>query len=242
MDNQSYADLMGKDIEESLRRILNSVMHSGSQDLYPGIVEDNKDPDQTGRCRIRVVSKFGTDIATKDLPWAVPDNTHTGSLLGSFVVPPIGAIVNVYFKDGVLYAPHYTSKVFNKKNLPSNRTEDYPDNVVFWESDNGGYLAYNRKKGRIEFYHEAGVLITFDENGNIQIDNSSSKGNITLICAGEVTIEAGTLIVKNDTGSVVTPNPAPMGGPFCALPACLLTGAPHQGKIVKNCFVKDNDI
>lgn len=241
MENLSYADLMSKDVEGALRSFLNSITHQGSNTFYPGIVEDNNDPDKLGRCRIRVVSKFGTEIPTNHLPWAIADQTHTGSLSGSFVVPPNGAIVNVYFKDDILYAPHYTTKVMSKKNLPESRLEDYPDTVVFWESDFGGYLAYNRKRGRIEFRHDSGVMIVFDFDGNIYVDNSATGKDIHLICAGKVVIEAGTLEIKNDSGAQVVPN-AGMGGPFCALPICPVTGSPHQGKIVKNCFVKSNDI
>jgi hypothetical protein len=233
--------LFGSDIEEALRAILNSSAQSKGFRLYPGVVEDNNDPDKLGRCRIRVPSYFGTEIPTKDLPWAEPDQTFIGSLAGSFVVPPVGALVNVYFKDDVIYAPHYTTKVLHRKNLPDSRLEDYPDTIVFWESDNGGYLAYNRKKARMEFRHDSGSFVAFDKDGNISVDNSQTKKDIRLVCAGVVSVEAATLKVVNDTGAKVTPNPV-LGGPFCALPSCLYTGAPHQGKQVDNCFVKSPDI
>jgi len=241
MDNKPYAQVMGKDIEDSLRAILNSVSTRGYDKLYVGIVEENDDPEKLGRCKIRIPSVYGTDIPTDDLPWAIPDQTHIGSLMGSFIVPPIGGLVHVYLKNGLIYAPHYTTKVLHKENLPESRLEDYPDTLVFWESDNGGYLAYNRARSRMEFRHDSGLRILMDDSGNIQIDNSATTSDIKLICSGNVVLEAGTLEVKNDTGCQVQPNPA-MGGPFCALPTCLLTGAPHQGKIAKNCFVKSNDI
>lgn len=68
------------------------------------------------------------------------------------------------------------------------------------------------------------VTITTNGNTNIEvIGNSNIRVNktATLDCPN-VTIKGGTLNVK---GSV-----APMGsGPFCAIPVCPLTGAPHLG-------------
>lgn len=240
MIDEKYSSIMSKDIEDSLRSILNSVTYSNNIKFYVGIVEDNNDPEKLGRCKIRVPSVYGTDISVTDIPWAIPDQTFIGSMVGSFVVPPIGSVVHVYFKDGVIYAPHYTNKVMNRNNLPDSRLSDYPDTIVFWESDAGGYLIYNRAKSRLELRHDSGVLIIMDSDGNIQIDNSAVKADIKLVCAGKIIIESGTVEIKNDTGAQVIPNP--IGGAFCAIPNCLFTGAPHQGKIVNNCFVKSNDI
>ena len=78
---------------------------------FTGIVVDNKDPDKVGKCKIRVYGVYGDDIQDKDLPWAFPDFNFRGGLKGSFIVPPVDCIVNVYFERGEIYIPRYSNKV-----------------------------------------------------------------------------------------------------------------------------------
>lgn len=85
--------------------------------IYRGVVEDNKDPKEAGRCRIRVFSihtkeKNKTDIEgipTEELPWAEPCAPIFGGIskVGIFGVPLQGAHVFLFFEAGNPMAPRY---------------------------------------------------------------------------------------------------------------------------------------
>lgn len=234
-------NIISADIESSLRAFINTFTDGVQQKTYTGIVEDNNDPDKLGRCRIRVYSVFG-EIDKKNLPWAVPKKTFIGSTVGNFVVPKIGTLVDIEFRDGVVYNPEYSLKTFNKNQLPDERLQDYPDTMVLWSSDDGDYVTLNRKTKQYQFRHASGLLFNIDKKGNVTLDNTAGSGcDITVINKGAIQFQTASLEVANDMGAMVMPNPAG-GGPFCALPNCVFSGAPHQGKIVKNCLSKHSDV
>lgn len=86
--------------------------------IYRGVVEDNNDPNQTMRCRIRIfglhTSKFekvdGEGIPTDELIWAEPAIPITGggaSGFGTFGVPLQGTQVFLFFEGGSFLQPRY---------------------------------------------------------------------------------------------------------------------------------------
>jgi hypothetical protein len=179
--------------------------------FYVGEVVDNQDPNKEGRCRIRVYNVFD-EINSNKLPWAIPDFTFIGSEVGSFIVPPNGTIVSVYFENGDIYMPRYTTKVLQKNKLPSNKDLDYPNNMIFFETDNKDSFELNRNSGETKFIHRSGAEIKIDSLGNVSIN-----------------VAIGRSISINDQGtSVVTPDPTNKG-PFVTLPNDTLTGFPLQG-------------
>jgi len=171
------------------------------------------------------------------LPWAIPDFSFIGSNLGSFIVPTVGTIVNVYFDNDDIYLPKYTTKVLDKSKLEemtANYSTDYPDTMVFFETDAGDYFKINRNTLDMEFRHASGLLINVDKNGNIEMDNTkTSEGNFNINISGSAKVTSGKDItfqsgpgqpikmVSGDGTSVLwQPN---------LLPNCLFTGAPHGG-------------
>lgn len=201
------------------------------QIFYPGKVVDNNDPDMKGRCRIMVYGVFD-DIPTEDLPWAIPDFSFIGSTLGSFTVPPLDAVVNVYFDGGDTYLPKYTTKVISPSGLgdmSSEIGEDYPNTMVLFETDNGDYFKINRKSKEMELHHSSGATIGIDSNGNIKIYSPGkmelkSDGDMTLNSGGEVFM-FGTKIHATSldgTTNLIQPN-------ICT--NCLFTAAPHGGQM-----------
>lgn len=72
-----------------------------------GVVEDRKDPEYLGRCRVRIFG-YHTDnkelLPTKDLPWAVPIQPITSAALSGLGSSPLGPIegtwVMGFFLDG----------------------------------------------------------------------------------------------------------------------------------------------
>ena len=213
--SEKMFNLMGDELSEGLKKFLNKEIVEDKFDIYVGKVVDNNDPLQLGRCKIRVFGVFDNgDIKDSDLPWAMPNNTFVGSKVGSFIVPPKDAIVNVYFDDWDVNLPHYTTKVIDKNNLPKNYAKNYPDNMVFYETDKGTSFEIDRSTEDVTFSHSSGTKITIEgATGNITIDGNL---NTTIKHKGILTVE----------GSTVTPTGS---GPLCAIPSCLYTGAPHTG-------------
>lgn len=236
---------VGKPLEETMRDYIDSLPDDQEDFIYTGIVVDNNDPDKQGKCKIRVYSIYDDDITDADLPWALPDFSFVGSLVGNFTVPPVGAIVNVYFDKGDIYLPHYTTKAVRKSKQPTQKDIDYPDNVVMWEMDEGDYLTLNRKTKETTFNHNSGTKILIKEDGTVEITvvsdkketvqgetQTSNTGNITIKSDANITIEAAnTLELKGTANLIAHGTPAPdTPGPFCLLPNCVLTGAIHQTK------------
>jgi len=192
-----------KSIDELQKEFLNEDFRDHYGEVYTGKVINNNDPLQLGRCRIRVFSIFDDTIPDTDLPWAIPDMSFVGSKIGSFIVPPVDALVNVYFDKGDIYCPRYNSKVVDTANPSTQSTTDYPNNMVFFETDEGDYLTMNRTDGLTTFNHRSGTKITILADGTVEIN--AKKLNVP-------TSKVGTMANT---------------GPFCMLPACLFTGAVH---------------
>lgn len=90
--------------------------------VYRGVIEDNKDPEKAGRCRIRV---FGIHtprkdqtviegIPTDELPWAEPAlGLIEGSIsgFGMWSVPVQGSHAFVFFENGNIMRPIYFATV-----------------------------------------------------------------------------------------------------------------------------------
>ena len=211
-----------KPIDQLQKEFMNDDFRDHYSEIFTGKVINNNDPLKLGRCRIRVYGLFDDTIPDGELPWAMPDMQFIGSKVGSFVVPPVDAIVCVYFDKGDIYCPRYTTKVVDKANLPTQRNTNYPDNMVLWETDDGDYFTVNRQTKEITISHNSGSKITMKIDGSIEI-----------VATTTATIKSPIVQIENTgAGGVVSPNPA--GGPFCGLPVCLLTGAPHQGFTVVN--------
>jgi hypothetical protein len=65
-----------------------------------GIVEDNRDPSQLGRCKVRILGWYSDDknlAPTESLPWA---QAQFSPGVKSFTAPKIGEWVTGYFLDG----------------------------------------------------------------------------------------------------------------------------------------------
>lgn len=75
--------------------------------LWDGVVIDIKDPEKTGRVKVRIFDLHDEDTPTDQLPWAYPmfpaafasltDQSHNG---GFFHVPPVDSMVGVLFRRG----------------------------------------------------------------------------------------------------------------------------------------------
>ena len=192
-----------------------------SSNFYVGKVIDNNDSDKKGRCKILIYGKYD-GIPETDLPWAIPDF----GLNGEFVVPDIGSIVNVYFKNNDLYCPFYTSKVIHNDDLSEERNNDYPNSIVLFETAPGDFLVINKKTNETVWQFASGASINVDGKGNINIETiGTSVGKINITGLGKITLDAPQIQLPN--GNVI-----PTGrGPLLALHYDTMTGLPMSGNL-----------
>jgi hypothetical protein len=184
---------MKEKLSESLIKKLRTFVDTDAEmkynQRYNGVVEDNNDPERMGRCRIRVMGLYD-GIQTEKLPWALPDFTHVG-IKGSFVVPELSSIVNVYYDDSDIYQPRYFSKTLDLKNnnFEADKNEDYPNSMIFWETEKGDFSKFNRAKGEYTLKTHNGVFVKVFESGIIEISNDSTDvGDMTLNLRGNFNI------------------------------------------------------
>lgn len=203
-------------------------------DEYVGQIMDNNDPDKKGRCRVNVFGIF--DSIDKDLlPWAVPDFSFVGSSVGSFIVPPNGCMVRIRFDKGNVNYPIYSSKVIDFNNLPKNHGKNYPNNMIFFETNKGTSFEIDREKDDILFTHKSGTKVKFSidgDSGKVSID----VDEVEIKATGKTTFSGTRVEMKHsgiwsDNGRVVVPDPA--GGPYCAILTCPYSGLPHQGNMIQ---------
>lgn len=205
------------------------VKEQSLDNSYIGKIVDNKDPDKIGRCKVRVFGVFD-EVADDDLPWAIGEQSFNGSLVGSFIVPPVGCIVSIVFENGDLYFPKYSRKVVDKNNLPSNYSVNYPNNMVFFETDNGTAFEIDRSNDDVTFTHKSGTKVKFfidGASGKITVDMDAVDIKMT----GKTTITSTSVDVKHsglwtDNGKAVIPSGS---GPYCAMPTCPYSGLALQG-------------
>lgn len=211
-----------------LDRSFNDIQNSTTLplDKFVGFVRNNNDPEKIGRCQIEVPSVYG-DIPIDALPWAIPEFGFIGGTRGSFIVPPVGAVVYVHFNRGEIYLPVYTTKVLTTKNMPKNKDTDYPHNMVFFETDNGDSFEINRKRETAQYTHSSGTKITIAKDGSVKIDSVAN-----------LTTDHDDLLTVN--GNMVIPAGH---GPLCAIPICPFSGALHTGTVcTASTAVNDSNI
>jgi Type VI secretion system/phage-baseplate injector OB domain len=184
--NRIKADLMS-----NLTELLERSDFNQYKEIYTGIVEDNRDPDLEGKCKIRCYG-LHDNIPTNDLPWALPSNSFVGSKKGSFIVPTVGTILEVVFDSGDIYTPKYTTKVLDRKQkFDADKDDDYPNTMIFFETDKGDYFKMNRRTGEAEFYSTAGFLFSVTSTGKVSLSTfgSSEGGDLEIDLTGNCTID-----------------------------------------------------
>jgi len=227
MDN-NYKENIEKDVSILLKDFIDKNLPKRNLKMFTGKVEDNVDPDKLGRCKVRVFGIFDDkNISVQDLPWATPEQTFIGSTVGSFIVPPVGTLVRVYFDNDDIYSPVFTTKVLNTNQLPSTIGEDYPNTMVMWETNNGDYFIINRLTLEMELKHASGTSFNIDSEGNITINNTGSDtGAVDITVKGDVSVvsETGDVTVTASKGNVNLGTNANV--PCPNIQNCVITGAP----------------
>lgn len=178
---------------------------------YRGIVEDNRDPEQLGRLKLRVPSLLG-DCVTD---WAWPCLPYGGLAdQGFFVIPDPGAKVWAEFEEGNLDLPIWVGTFWSKPGgateIPAeaqDMVEDEPARRV-WKTSSGHVieLADTPDGERIAITHKDGARVTLDEKGSVVIANKT--GTLIYLNAEDAELTAadenGNNVRMGDTGIAVT--------------------------------------
>lgn len=183
--------------------------------IYRGVTEDNADPLQAGRCRVRIfgihsqsTTKEQTDgIPTAELPWAEPAlNVVEGALtgFGLFAVPLVGSHVYVFFEQGNHMNPRYFAAVPGASDWGAG-AGTYPHNLVL-AVHGGHYIELDSSSGaeRIKIYHKSGTLTEVVADGSITI---TGVNNETINISQNVSKTVGGTWVINVTGNTDLTSP-----------------------------------
>lgn len=248
--NKMPSKYIDKNIADLVKSFIDKQVNRTNMVFYNGKVVDNDDPLRQGRCKIRVYGIHSDEIPDGDLPWAEMEQSFVGSTLGNMVIPPVDAIVKVIFDKDDIYSPRYTSKVLHTQSLlelSTNTMEDYPDSMVFFQTDAGEYFKINRSTNVSTYRHASGLVIRVEADGSCTIDNEGTEtGNITINTGGDIEVNCGgsaDVIAQNNVSVKSTLGEIHLAGGeqyVNNLPACLYNGAPHftlssvtPGKAVK---------
>jgi hypothetical protein len=146
-------------------------------EIFIGVVVDNKDPKKTGRCKIKVFQVFDK-LEIADIPWATPWKDLNGN---QFILPEVGKVVSVVFDQGNKYTPEYIyAQNYNinlENKLKSLNEEDYTSMraILF---DHSTQIYRNTTEG-LKIDHEYSN-INIEPSGNIALNLRDNQSVITL--------------------------------------------------------------
>jgi hypothetical protein len=151
--------------------------------IWLGPVVDNNDPEQLGRCRIKVYTLFD-DLEDDQVPWAFPvtNNSFAGGAggFGSISIPKVGAIVRVQFSEGNLYSPEYYGIQTINRAMQADLADSYLNShVLAYDEDEQMKVLYTPSIG-LELFHKDSH-ITINPDSSITIEHKDSQSIIELV-------------------------------------------------------------
>lgn len=151
--------------------------------IWLGPVVDNNDPEQLGRCRIKVYTLFD-DLDDENVPWAFPvtNNSFAGGPggFGSISIPKIGTIVRVQFSEGNIYSPEYYGIQTINRAMQADIANSYLNShVLSYDEDEQMKVFYTPSNG-LELFHKDSH-ITINPDSSITIEHADSQSIIELV-------------------------------------------------------------
>ncbi|QPX65069.1 putative baseplate hub subunit and tail lysozyme [Campylobacter phage F370] len=187
--------------------------------FYKGVIEDDKDPLESQRYRVRIIGIDDETIPTETLPWATSLDFSLFSGMGftSFIKKGAYVLVHLFQNDrnqpiiiGVLKGVNNQNEELQSfkdptgqyplndyKNQPDtnnkSKGEKYLKNQVF-ETESGHYMEFDDSNGdeRIHIFHRTGTEVLIDKEGTVTI-NVVKDRNLN------VKENQTSIIDKNDT-------------------------------------------
>ena len=174
---------------------------------YQGIVEDVNDPLKIGRCKIRIDWLHG-EIPTADLPWANPKHAlffGKNGQAGCISIPKEGAMLEVTFSGGNIYAPEYHIMQELEETVKEELQKDgeyFGTHIMGFDGDEDLKVYFTKKKGLTLFLKGSRINIAMDNSITLEHNESSSiiemaGGEITVTSDAEINMTAGTRIKQS---------------------------------------------
>ncbi len=167
--------------------------------IYRGVVENNNDLNEAGRCQIRIlgIHPISKDIAdglpTENLPWAEPACPIFGGIsqVGIFGVPCQGAHVFLFFESGNRTQPRYFATAPGMPLEPPNGDLGFYDPDEIFPTEPGGqpdWYKSNGFGGTPPEYVDSFAII--DKSGNrIEFDSTDGQEKVIIgVGSGAATI------------------------------------------------------
>jgi hypothetical protein len=193
----------------------------GLNSIYRGVVEDNNDPNKSGKVKVRVIGihtswndekESNLGISTENLPWAEPATPIFGGIskVGIYGVPCNGSHVFLFFENGNSQRPiYFATAVGIPGETPYNcigfndPDENYPK-IPFEPDWNVGtkatkqddkFVIQDKAGNKIEFCSEAG-------KEGIIIEHGKTCARIVFDSTGGIKNEVGRTTSKTHCGAI----------------------------------------
>lgn len=202
---------------------------------WMGIVEDNNDPEFSGRCRVRIFGLLdgreddrkdssAYKIPTEDLPWCYPSTgiffaSGESKGAGNISVPKKDSKVKVKFNGGNLYAPEYFTVQDTNEDMAKELKDAYQDaHVILYDKDQDLKVLYKTNLG-FQIYHK-GSNVTINPDSSITIEHKDTQsiielvgGTINIVANSTINITSNTKIQAESSESILNGNTVTKLGP-----------------------------
>jgi len=210
---------------------------NNSKDLrlneWIGIVEDNNDPNFSGRCKVRVFGVYdGKEndkidnspytIPTDKLPWAYPATGiifGSGEGAGNLSVPKNGAKVKIRFNGGNLYAPEYFAVQDINDDLVNEISDSYLDShVLMFDKEQDLKVLYKKNIGMQIYFKGSNIMINPDSSISIEHKDTKSiielvNGTINIVANSTINLTSNTKIQAETSEAIINGNTSTKLGP-----------------------------
>lgn len=208
-----------------------------------GEVEDNRDPEFAGRCKVRIFGLLdGTiddkaesapfKIPTEHLPWCYPASgtifaSGDSKGAGNLSVPKIGSKVKVRFNGGNPYAPEYFGVQDINEDLSFEISDSYDGaHVLLYDKEKDLKILYKENLGVQIFL--GGSNITINPDSSITIEHAGTEsiielvgGSINIVANSTININSNTRIEATSSESILSGENVTKLGPSPAYSAVL---------------------
>ena len=162
---------------------------TGIQGIFRGIVEDNEDPLNLCRLRVRIPSLNGdptsdNGIPTEGLPWAAACVPYAGPGYGEVLIPEIGSTVWVIFENNSKDRPVWVGGCYGAVSRLSYRDLKSVGYNTFKNSEGTWTYGMNREDTPYEFIDrnkDAKVLIRTPKGFTIIIDEKDDREALEIV-------------------------------------------------------------
>ena len=195
-----------------ITRVESDFIHQSNKIFYKGIIEDNNDPLQMARYRIRILGIHANDtvnVPTNTLPWAMSMNPlmygfNQGTGMSS--IAQIGTWVWCIFDNGDVNIPVIVGAIVGGNDINNRARGDAYTKVHTIQTKNNHIIEIDDSTDNIRLLHSNGseLLITPDTFVINAVGNTSilTKGNTNISTTGTTDITSTGNITANTSGNL----------------------------------------